>query len=51
MAKIASTTSAANFFAKAGLIFVDRDVFATLMRVARSSLLGTLNSSRNCGMK
>lgn len=50
MAKTASTTSAANFFAKAGLIFVAKDVFATLTRVARSILLGSLNSSRNCGM-
>lgn len=43
----ASTTSAASCFASALLIFVARDVYATLMSVGRSSLTGCLNVSKN----
>ena len=45
----ASTTSAASCFAIEALSFVEREVLATLISVARSSIEGCLNSSRNLG--
>ena len=46
----ASTTSAASCFASAELTLVAKEVYATLMRVGRSSATGRLNVSRNYDM-
>lgn len=51
IARTASTTEAANCFARVALSFVARDVWATLTRVARSSSIGCLNLSKNYTQK
>lgn len=47
MAAIASTTSAASCLARLVLSLVDKEVFAMLIKVARSIFWGTLYVSRN----
>ncbi len=49
MVTTASTTSAASFLASTELTFVARDVWATLISVARSSFECCLKVSRNWG--